>query len=1233
MVKKSRKIYILGSAIIALASLFLVYFLLISTGVVQVKNEIITITSGSIEATYNGEPVKCESVEVTQGELRKGHTIKAIYTGKVVNVGSAANTYTFKIVDSEGVDVTNKYTIEKLEGTITVNKRPISLRGSNAYKEYDGTPLSTNSKEYTWVSGSLIEGHTIEVSSHGEQTDAGIGENLLDVQIYDANRNVMTQNYDIQVVPGALTVNPIPLVISSGSANKRYDGTALTEDFWQLEHGNLLDLNEDGTPDHRIEAETNGTITEPGKADNTFKYIKVLDIETGNDVTHNYDIDAQHGVLEIKSVALVFKSKSIYKNYDGKPLVANKDDVELFSGELFEGHYYEVEMYELTEVNADKYDYEFKVVIKDQNGLDITDNYDVEYEYGKAEIKGADLAIKTGSDDKEYDGKPLSCEKYEIMSSEFSNGEFTEDNEYILENGDTLIVVDSTKVTDVSFDKYNKLQGVNNVIEFKVLDKNGNDVTKNYNIKDNLSYGTLTIKQKNIKIVTPSDSKEYDGTNLKYTLPEGKKITNVVMIFEETPLIDGHQLSEISLDTELTPADISRSEPFIYNVPTFKIVDAEGKNVTNNYSVSTDKYGKLSYSKKNITFVSKSDSKEYDGKPLTCDKYDVTYNATTYELSQEFIDENFLKNHTIEINNGSEITSVVLNNNNTIGDISNIFEVKIFTKQIVNGVEITLDVTELFSITKQYGKLQVKPKTIGVKTESKDYVYTGKEQEVPTGFTLVDDIDLASLGLVIKHVSTSVSVKNITSDMGDKNISEFEVVDSSGKKNPNYVVSVTEAGRLRVYPYPITLITESETFEYAGLKTYECEKTVLIVKFRTPMGEFEKQIDTSNDQFECVLGTGETLKISGKWSSFELNKELDIDNPLGMSLKYPLEIDILDSNGVRTIKNYDISKDYGYLFVSNPNYDYTIAPAKIAVPYSTTLGQEVSMYYALNNNFLDPEDAVIGIESEKIGTVVSSTYKLDSSNPAHTIINSRTSEGYSFKCTIAGFATTTLKKSLKIISFELFAPEDYEQTNNIKGTKDFRIDFSENDIVIYEHTVVIETKSATKTYDGTPLSGEDLEVNVTGLVSGHVANFVESSYTSITDVGTRINKVRIKIVDEFGNDVTDEYYSEEKFGTLNVIQREVSLYFDDPYVVKEVQLGSTAGVEVTEKDFEPETYQVFDLIDGHKLVSFSTSTAKESGLYEVTKFKIVDENGENVTKNYSLFADYIFIQIEYINYS
>ena len=232
MVKKSRKIYLLGSCIIALASLFLVYFLLIVGGVVQVKNEIITITSGSIEATYNGELVKCEEVEVTQGELRPGHTIKASYTGGLINVGYTANTYSYIIQDSEGVDVTNKYTIEKLEGTITVNKRPISLKADNASKVYDGTPLSTNSTNYTWISGDLIEGHNIEVSSHGEQVDAGVGENQLNVEIYDEDGNVMTQNYDIQVIPGALTVNPITIVVSSNSGGityKKYQELPLSE--------------------------------------------------------------------------------------------------------------------------------------------------------------------------------------------------------------------------------------------------------------------------------------------------------------------------------------------------------------------------------------------------------------------------------------------------------------------------------------------------------------------------------------------------------------------------------------------------------------------------------------------------------------------------------------------------------------------------------------------------------------------------------------------------------------------------------------------------------------------------------------------------------------------------------------------------------------------------------------------------------------------------------------------
>ena len=119
----------------------------------------------------------------------------------------------------------------------------------------------------------------------------------------------------------------------------------------------------------------------------------------------------------------MFRSDSIYKYYDGKQLTTNKDDVKLLSGELFEGHYYEIIMEELKEVNAGKYDYEYVVVIRDVNGHDITDNYEITYDYGIAEIKGADLVIKTDSDSKTYDGESLKCQTYTILSGELLNND------------------------------------------------------------------------------------------------------------------------------------------------------------------------------------------------------------------------------------------------------------------------------------------------------------------------------------------------------------------------------------------------------------------------------------------------------------------------------------------------------------------------------------------------------------------------------------------------------------------------------------------------------------------------------------------------------------------------------------------------------------------------------------------------------------------------------------------
>ena len=1175
MVNKSKKIYILGSCIIALASVFLVYFLLMVSGVVQVKNEIITISSGSIEATYNGLPVRCESVEVTQGELRDGHSIKAYYTGELTNVGSTANTYTFTIVDSLGVDVTDKYNIDKIEGTITVNKRPISLRGSNASKVYDGKPLSTDSTEYTWVSGDLIEGHSIEVSSHGEQVDAGIGENKLDVQVYDSNGNVMTQNYDIQVVPGALTVKPIPLVVSSGSANKRYDGSPLTDGFWQLEQGKLLDLDKDGKADHEIIAETNGTVTEPGKVDNTFSYIRVIDKVTGEDVTHNYEIDPQYGVLEIKSVALVFRSNNIHKYYDGLPLEVSQDDVELISGSLFEGHTYEVKMRDITEVDAGKYDYSFDVIIKDKNGETITDNYDITYEEGIAEIKGADIVIKTGSNTKVYDGTTLSSKEYEILSGK----------EMLEEKGVRLEIVSFTEVSEVFFDKNGKLQGVNNEIVFKLINAKGEDVTKNYNITDNLIYGSLIITQKSIKVVTPSDSKVYDGTDLKC---DPSKKSEVVIYTDElnTGLIDGHTLYCTGLDAVLSAetAISDKNSSYVYNVPTLEIKNSKGEIVTHNYSISNEKFGKLSFSMNNIKVFSKDADKEYDGNELTCYEYGFIFGSG--EEAKEYAqDEKFLNGHYMEYTNTSKLIEG--------GSEYNRFNAVIYYE--LNGKKV--DVSKFFNITYEYGILKVTPQIIYVSTGSQNWTYDGQEHEY-LAFSLSGTSLMNDLPVEISVVS-GTKVKNADkSGIGVNNVLTFEVKDkNTGKESLNYQVKIKEYGKLLVDPFMFGVATYSHSFEYTGKDFNGIAKGLYVSEGSSlSINSFSyMNVSLGINEYQ-IKGTGETFVIGDLWTS----------TSLGTVINKPNYYDILNDRDISTMDNYIILEQFGYITVTNPNYDYTIAPNEIKVPLSElTSGYEVDMQYAIENGYILEKNVILGLD---------------------VLIK----QGYTYKYEISGSAKTpgTHKNVLKIEKFELYAPTDKGQSTNLVGTEGFRFKFENNKIVIYEFSVTITTQTISKVYDGNVLSGKELDYTVTGLQPGHTLKIDEETYVKVQDVGqSKVNKFTYTIIDSSGKDVTDSYYRKENWGKLSLTAKTVEVTFDDPYVEVSSSKDNGKGVYAEINDFEEGSYQVTGLVDGHKLEYFRTDYTTESGVFEIAVFKIVDSEGNDVTNNYVVQSDYIEIEI------
>ena len=175
--------------------------------------------------------------------------------------------------------------------------------------------------------------------------------------------------------------------------------------------------------------------------------------------------------------------------------------------------------------------------------------------------------------------------------------------------------------------------------------------------------GVLTISQKTIKVFTPDVIEKYAGQNVKC---DSSKINEVVVKTDElyTGLIEGDKLMCSGFSSELTPkAGLS-----ILNVPIVKIVNKNGDDITGNYVISPEEYGKLSYEKITIMVESHSSDKEYDGQKLTCYAYDINIGGSKYEViyengdykyylikedGQKEMKDSFMEGHSIEFINNS----------------------------------------------------------------------------------------------------------------------------------------------------------------------------------------------------------------------------------------------------------------------------------------------------------------------------------------------------------------------------------------------------------------------------------------------------------------------------------------------------------------------------------------------------------------------------------------------------
>lgn len=256
----------------------------------------------------------------------------------------------------------------------------------------------------------------------------------------------------VLVFGGAIAGEKNTIVISSANATATYNGKELTDHTWTLAEGELRE-------GHRLSAKVTGSQKNVGISEN-YVIATVKDKE-GNDVSDEYNIIYRPGTLNVKARQITITAESDMKEFDGKPLAATEYKLEP-SIALISGHTLSVTVFgslsDVGEVESTIYD----AAIFDENGVDVTRNYNIRKKKGKLVVYSPDaIVVKSENGQKYYDGEPLQNSNWTLVSGTLSSG-----HELVVDVTGSITSI-GTKPND--FNVY-------------IVDSFGNDYTSSYSV-------------------------------------------------------------------------------------------------------------------------------------------------------------------------------------------------------------------------------------------------------------------------------------------------------------------------------------------------------------------------------------------------------------------------------------------------------------------------------------------------------------------------------------------------------------------------------------------------------------------------------------------------------------------------------------------------------------------------------------------------------------------------------
>ncbi len=642
-----------------------------------VKDEVVVTIKGNTDpqkydgkehsvSGYNVESISNSALAASDIALKSGVSASA--------KGTDANTY-YMGLNSESFQLTGKAAknfenvkFEVEDGHLDIAKRDVTLTSGSDEKAYDGTPLT---KEEVTASGDgFADGEGADYTCTGSRTDVGESDNTFG---YTLKSNTKAGNYNIETKPGTLKVTPmtdtVKVVVAEKSGNEMYDGT--TKSLRGYDVKSIQINGKDTNLYHESDfAYTGGDadVAQGTDADSYDMGLTAAMFKNQNGNFKNVEFQIEDGQLVISPRPVTLTSASDHKPYDGTPLADNQVTV---GGKGFvegQGATYNVTGSQtLVGSSNNAFDYTLN------NGT-LAKNYDITKTEGTLTVTNRDaqyeITVEANSNESTYNGKNQSLtglknttftvdgHTYTVSGLEASSGNVKNVGEYPVSITGTPVVKDAA----------------------------GNDVTSEFKV--NTKPGTFKINQRKVTLTSGSDKKVYDGTAL----------TNSTVTASGDGFADGEGATYSVTGTRTDVGTSSNDFTYALNEGT----------LASNYTIET-KPGTLEVTpvtdKVTVTIQGATNTATYDGTEKSASGYTTTIDGSSLYGDKDFTFSGTAEAKGTDVKDGGYAMGLAAGQfKNISGNFTNV-------EFVVND-----------------GLLVISKRAVTVKSESHDFTYNGQAQ-------------------------------------------------------------------------------------------------------------------------------------------------------------------------------------------------------------------------------------------------------------------------------------------------------------------------------------------------------------------------------------------------------------------------------------------------------------------------------------------------------------------------